>query len=72
MYGVLLISYERMWADMKLIDMHCDTIWKLKDLDKTGDLMENRCSVNIPGMKQAGVTAQFFACFVYREGMAGG
>ena len=72
MYGVLLISYERMWADMKLIDMHCDTIWKLKDLDKTGDLMENQCSVNIPGMKQAGVTAQFFACFIYREGMAGG
>lgn len=72
MYGVLLISYERMRSDMKLIDMHCDTIWKLMDLDKTGDLMENQCSVSIPGMKRAGVIAQFFACFIHREGMAGG
>lgn len=57
---------------MKLIDMHCDTIWKLMDLDKEGDLMENQCSVSIPGMKQAGTLAQFFACFLYIEDMAGG
>lgn len=57
---------------MKLIDMHCDTIWKLMDLDKEGDLMENQCSVSIPGMKKTGTLAQFFACFLYIEGMAGG
>lgn len=50
---------------MKLIDMHCDTIWKLMDLDKCGDLMENQCSVSITGMKKAGTMAQFFACFTH-------
>lgn len=72
MYGVLLISYERMWGDMKLIDLHCDTVWKLMDLDKKGDLMENQCSVSIPGMKRAGTMAQFFACFVHVKDLAGG
>ena len=52
---------------MKLIDLHCDTIWRLLDLDRTGDLMENRCSVSIPDMKKAGTKAQFFACFTYIE-----
>ena len=37
---------------MKLIDMHCDTIWKLMDLDKEGDMVENQCSISIPGMKK--------------------
>ena len=50
---------------MKLIDLHCDTIWKLMDLDRKGDLMENGCSINIPAMRQAGTKAQFFACFTY-------
>ena len=50
---------------MKVIDMHCDTLWKLIDLDQTGDLMDNHCSVNIPFMKQAGTKAQFFACFTH-------
>lgn len=57
---------------MKLIDLHCDTIWKLMDLDKTGDLMENACSVSIPAMRKAGTMAQFFACFIYAEDLAGG
>ena len=52
---------------MKLIDLHCDTIWKLMDLDRKGDLMENGCSINIPAMRQAGTKAQFFACFTYIE-----
>ena len=72
MYGALLISYERMCVDMRLIDMHCDTIWKLMDLDKSGNLMENQCGVSIPGMKRAGTMAQFFACFVYWKDMPGG
>lgn len=52
---------------MNLIDLHCDTIWKLLDLDRSGDLMENGCSVSIPAMKEAGTQAQFFACFTYIE-----
>lgn len=52
---------------MKLIDLHCDTVWKLMDLDQSGDLMENGCSVSIPGMRTAGTRAQFFACFTYAE-----
>lgn len=52
---------------MKLIDMHCDTLWKLMDLDQRGDLKESDCRVTIPGMKQAGMLAQFFACFTYFE-----
>lgn len=50
---------------MKLIDMHCDTLWKLMDLDKKGNLMENACSISIPSMKKARSKAQFFACFTY-------
>lgn len=56
---------------MKLIDMHCDTIWKLMDLDKKGDLMDNLCAVSIPGMKKAGTAVQLFACFAYVQGMSG-
>ena len=48
---------------MKLIDMHCDTIGKIMDQDKTGNLMENLCSVNISDMRKAQSLVQFFACF---------
>ena len=48
---------------MKLIDMHCDTIGKIMDWDKKGDLYNNLCSVNIAEMKVADSMAQFFACF---------
>lgn len=57
---------------MRLIDMHCDTIWKLMDLDKKGDLKDNLCAVSIPGMKKAGTSVQIFACFAYVQGMKGG
>ena len=50
---------------MKLIDMHCDTLWKLMDLDGKGDLKKNGCSVNIPAMKKADTAVQFFACFTW-------
>lgn len=52
---------------MKLIDLHCDTLWKLIDLDGEGDLMESGCSIRIPTMKQAGTKAQFFACFTWAD-----
>lgn len=50
---------------MKLIDMHCDTVGKILDLDKQGDFQENLCSVSIQEMKKADSLAQFFACFTY-------
>lgn len=56
---------------MNLIDMHCDTLWKIIDLDKKGDLKENECSVNIPLMKEAGTLAQFFACFIHMPDIQG-
>ena len=46
-----------------MIDMHCDTLWKLIDLDGQGDLMKNDCHINIPSMKKAGTVVQLFACF---------
>lgn len=52
---------------MKLIDMHCDTLWKVMDLDRQGDFMENQGSISIPGMQKAGTMAQFFACFTHLE-----
>ena len=57
---------------MKLIDMHCDTIWKLMDLDSHGDLEKNQCAISIPGMKRAGTMAQLFACFTYVKEYEGG
>lgn len=48
---------------MRMIDMHCDTLWKLIDLDGQGDLMKNGCHINIPSMKKAGTVVQLFACF---------
>lgn len=50
---------------MKLIDMHCDTVGKIMDIDKKGDFRDNLCSVNISEMKKANSLAQFFACFTY-------
>ena len=51
---------------MNLIDMHCDTLWKMIQQDEY-DLMENPWSVSIPAMKKAGTLAQFFACFTCLE-----
>lgn len=38
---------------MNLIDMHCDTLWKMIQQNEY-DLMENSWSVSIPAMKEAG------------------
>ena len=43
---------------MNLIDMHCDTLWKMIQQNEY-DLMENPWSVSIPAMKEAGTLAQF-------------
>ena len=52
---------------MKLIDLHCDTLWKLMDLSGNGDLMKNDGCVSIEAMKKGGTMAQFFACFTYAD-----
>ena len=44
---------------MKLIDLHCDTLWKLMDLSGNGDLMKNDGCVSIEAMKKGGTMAQF-------------
>lgn len=56
---------------MNLIDMHCDTIWKLMD-DQTGaTLRKNPFCIDLDGMRHAGTLAQFFACFVYMHEFQG-
>ncbi|MDD3402858.1 MAG: dipeptidase [Hespellia sp.] len=60
---------------MKLIDLHCDTIWKLEKAERGcgGEkprhetLYQNTGHIDIAGMKKAGTTAQFFANFIYKE-----
>jgi len=48
---------------MKLVDMHCDTIFELY---RRGDmnLKQNTLCVDLEKMKCAGSIAQFFACFI--------
>ena len=54
-----------------LIDLHCDTIWRLMDLGGKGDLLENGGAVSIRKMQAGEVAVQFFACFLYRDAMEG-
>ena len=60
---------------MKLIDMHCDTIGKILDLDHWGNLRENQCCITIDKLKKADSLVQFFACFTkkteYENGYEG-
>ncbi len=51
---------------MKLIDMHCDTIWLLNRKEQ-GSLQKNQICVDIEKLKKADSLAQFFACFVYAK-----
>lgn len=50
---------------MRVIDLHCDTVWRLLELDGEGDLYKNNCSVSIQNLRQSGAAAQFFACFIH-------
>lgn len=60
---------------MKLIDMHCDTIWKLEKVDRLNldgkmqpeSLHDNTGHINVAGMRKAGTVAQFFANFIYMD-----
>ena len=52
---------------MNLIDMHCDTIWKLMETNGT-TLNDNPFCIDLQKLKRAESTAQFFACFIYQAG----
>ncbi|MEZ3437235.1 MAG: dipeptidase [Lachnospiraceae bacterium] len=50
---------------MNLIDLHCDTLYRLLREKEGQDLKSTDCDVNLSGMREAGTMAQFFACFTY-------
>ncbi|MBQ2923906.1 MAG: dipeptidase [Tyzzerella sp.] len=54
---------------MRLIDLHCDTIWMLMR-EKNTNLKNNLFCVDVEKMKAAGSMAQFFACFIYLNEIA--
>lgn len=49
---------------MNLIDLHCDTAWKLWESQNGATLKENDFSVSLKGLRKGDYLAQFFACFV--------
>lgn len=54
---------------MRLIDLHCDTIWMFMREEETK--LQNNCfCVDIEKLKAAGSMAQFFACFIYLNEIA--
>ena len=54
---------------MRLIDLHCDTIWML--MREEGANLRNNCfCVDIEKLKSVGSMAQFFACFIYLNEIA--
>lgn len=56
---------------MNLIDLHCDTIWKLMMDGEGVSVRTNNGSVDMDGMRESGTMAQFFACFVYMKEFQG-
>lgn len=55
---------------MRLIDMHCDTLWRITE--KEGEaLSKNAGCIDLEKLEQAGSMAQFFACFIQLQ-KAGG
>lgn len=54
---------------MRLIDLHCDTIWMLMR-GEGAHLQNNSFCVDIDKLKAAGSMAQFFACFIYLNEIA--
>ena len=55
---------------MRLIDMHCDTIWMLIR-EQNKNLQNNPFCVDVEKLKRAGAMAQFFACFIYMDEITG-
>lgn len=60
---------------MKIIDMHCDTIYEICEAGKRGEeisLRKNHLMVDLEKMKQGGYSVQNFALFVEQEAGASG
>ena len=55
---------------MRLIDLHCDTIWELMKR-QDGHLDSNTCCGDVGKLQQAGGIAQFFACFIHMDNFQG-
>lgn len=49
---------------MKLIDLHCDTIWKIHSCKQSQGLKKNHFHVDIQKLQKADSVAQFFALFI--------
>ncbi len=55
---------------MKLIDMHCDTLWMMSR-NQNVDFLQSTLCVDLEKLKMAESTAQFFACFIYMDEILG-
>lgn len=55
---------------MKLIDLHCDTIFQFMN-DEKQMLKKNSFGVDLEKMKMADSLAQFFACFIHMKNFQG-
>lgn len=55
---------------MRMIDLHCDTLWQM-DRDDRLHLKANACAVDVEKLKEAESLAQFFACFIYMADFTG-
>ena len=58
---------------MKFIDLHCDTLMRLYDLENqpggTSETLWHNCGqIDLTRLCQSGYAAQFFACFLWFEG----
>lgn len=51
---------------MRLIDMHCDTVFELFRR-KDRNLKSNTLGVDLEKLEKSGSVAQFFACFIYMK-----
>lgn len=56
---------------MNLIDLHCDTVWRLMDLEGKGDLQCNDGMVSLEKLEKNRAAVQFLACFIYLDAMKG-
>ncbi len=52
---------------MKFVDMHCDTLTKVKRWPEKGDLLKNTMSVDYTRLMEHERALQFFACFVFLD-----
>ena len=61
---IIKYNHEKGFKIMRIIDLHCDTILKLMENEKTLNLRENNFSVDLKKLRKCSSLAQFFALFV--------